>query len=185
VPVRVLVGGRSGEDSMTGHEARPSVGEVTLRDVTKGDLSVLFKHQLDPEANRMAAFPARSRDAFMVHRERILDDETVTTKTVLVDGKVAGSVVSFEQDGKLEVGYWLGRGYWDKGIATAALSAFVELVRVRPLYAHVAKHNVASIRVLEKCGFEISGEENGPSDVPGEEAEGLILALRAESGQAR
>src|SRR5918998_6187641 len=52
VPVRILVGGRSGEDSMTGHEARPSVGEVTLRDVTKGDLSVLFEHQLDPEANR-------------------------------------------------------------------------------------------------------------------------------------
>ncbi len=132
----------------------------------------------------MAAFPTGSREAFMMHWERILYDETVTTKAVLVDGKVAGSVVSFEQDGKPEVGYWregiLGQGYRHR-----RLSAFLELVRTRPLYAYVAKHNVASIRVLEKCGVEISGEENGPSDVPGEEAEGLTLALRAESGQAR
>ena len=63
----------------------------------------------------MAAFPTGSTEAFMMHWERILYDETVTTKTVLVDGKVAGSVVSFEQDGKPEVGYWregiLGQGH--------------------------------------------------------------------------
>ena len=156
-----------------------------LRDVTEGDLPVFFEHQLDPEANRMAAFPARDRSAFMAHWTRILGDETITKKTVLLDGQVAGSVVSFEQDGNLEVGYWIGRRYWGRGVATAALSAFLGLVRARPLYARVAKHNVASIRVLEKCGFEISGEESGPSDFPGEEVEGFILKLGAERGRAR
>ena len=72
---------------------------------------------------------------------------------------MAGNVVSWQQSGEQEVGYWLGREYWGKGIATRALSAFLDHFKTRPLYAHVAKHNRASIRVLEKCGFTITGEE--------------------------
>jgi RimJ/RimL family protein N-acetyltransferase len=40
-----------------------------------------------------------------------------------------------------------------RGIATEAISAFLLLEQTRPLYASVAKHNAASIRVLQKCGF--------------------------------
>jgi RimJ/RimL family protein N-acetyltransferase len=85
---------------------------------------------------------------------------------------VAGNVVSFEQDGEREVGYWIGREYWGKGVATEALSQFLDHVEVRrPLYAGVAKHNVASIRVLEKCGFTIVGKE---------EDEGYVMKLAAD-----
>ena len=170
---------------MTGHEAHLSTDDVSLRDVTNNDLPIFFEHQLDPEANRMAAFPARDRSAFMVHWTRILGDDTITKKTVLFAGQVAGNVVSFEQSGQREVGYWIGRRFWGKGVATAALSAFLTLVKTRPLHARVAKHNVASIRVLEKCGFEISGEDSGPSDVPGVEVEGFILVLGDEGDPAR
>src|SRR2546430_10865982 len=52
---------------------------------------------------------------------------------------------------------------WGKGIATRALSQFLGHVKDRPLYAVVAKHHVASIRVLEKCGFTIAGEGSEPS----------------------
>jgi RimJ/RimL family protein N-acetyltransferase len=162
---------------LTGYGTNPSTDHVSLRDVTEGDLRIFFEHQYDPEANRMAAFPARDRSAFLAHWTRILGDETITKKTVLFEGQVAGNVVSFEQNGQREVGYWIGRRFWGMGVATAALSAFLELVETRPLYARVAKHNVASIRVLEKCGFEISGEDSGPSDVPGVEVEGFILEL--------
>jgi RimJ/RimL family protein N-acetyltransferase len=106
-----------------------------------------------------------------------LGDETVTTKTILFDGHVAGNVVSWQQSGKREVGYWIGKEYWGKGIATTALSEFLSHVAARPLYAHVAKHNIASIRVLEKCGFTISGES-----APGEAVEELVLILRANEG---
>jgi RimJ/RimL family protein N-acetyltransferase len=51
------------------------------------------------------------------------------------------------------VGYWLGRSYWGRGIATRALALFLPLVPARPLYAHVASHNTGSMRVLVKCGF--------------------------------
>ena len=135
------------------------ISDVLLRDVTEGDLPIFFEQQLDPETTQIAAFPARDRDAFMAHWTKILGDETITKKTILFDRQVAGNIVSFEQFGEPLVGYWLGKKYWGKGVATQALSAFLDHVKARPLYARVAKHNIASIRVLEKCGFTICGEE--------------------------
>jgi RimJ/RimL family protein N-acetyltransferase len=82
---------------------------------------------------------------------------------------VAGNVVSFVRSGEREVGYWVGKEYWGKGVATQTLSVFLDDIETRPLYGHVARHNVASIRVLQKCGFRISGDE----------PEGLILKLEA------
>ncbi len=133
--------------------ANLSATDVRLRDVADGDLPVFFEHQLDAEAVRMAAFPARDRDAFMAHWRTILGDATVIAKTVAVDGDVAGNVVSFDQSGKRLVGYWIGREYWGHGVATRALAAFIDLVEARPLFARVADHNIGSLRVLEKCGF--------------------------------
>ncbi|HET7271550.1 MAG TPA: GNAT family N-acetyltransferase [Rubrobacter sp.] len=144
---------------MAGRSDGPLRDSVILRDVIESDLPVFFEHQLDPEATRMASFPARDRKAFMAHWTRILADETVFTKTILLDGHVAGNVVSFVQSGEREVGYWIGKEYWGKGVATQALSAFLDQIDTRPLYAHVARHNIGSIRVLEKCGFRISGGE--------------------------
>ena len=164
---------------MAGGASNPSTGDVQLRDVTEGDLLVFFEHQRDPQANRMAAFSARDRDAFMAHWTKILADETLDKKAILFDGHVAGNVVSWEQSGEREVGYWIGREYWGKGVATKALSEFLGHVRTRPLYAHVATHNVASIRVLEKCGFTISSEDSRPSDAGGDDVEELVLKLEA------
>jgi RimJ/RimL family protein N-acetyltransferase len=132
-------------------------GSVELRDVVESDLPIFYEHQLDPEANRMAAFVARDRDSFMAHWARILADDSLMAKTVLVDGEVAGNVVSFDMEGQRLVGYWIGKRYWGKGVATRALSTFLELETARPLHARVAASNVASIRVLEKCGFAVAG----------------------------
>jgi hypothetical protein len=73
----------------------------------------------------MAAFVSRDREAFTAHWARLLGDETVITKTIVFDGEVAGNVVSFEHAGRREVGYWIGRRSWGRGVATAALSAFL------------------------------------------------------------
>ena len=124
-----------------------------LRDVVESDLPVFFEHQRDPEAVRMADFPARDREAFDAHWERVLGDEKLLAKTIVFEGQVAGNIGSWEQDGRRLVGYWLGREFWGKGLATKALSDLVEELDSRPLYAYVAKTNAGSIRVLEKCGF--------------------------------
>jgi RimJ/RimL family protein N-acetyltransferase len=143
-------------------------GDVSLRDVHEGDLPIFFEHQLDPDATRMAAFPSRDRDTFMAHWAKIMAEETVMLRTILFDDKVAGNIVCWVQGGEHKVGYWIGREYWGKGIASAALAQFLGLVTTRPLVAHVAKHNIASVRVLQKCGFTIS-DENRPADAEGDE----------------
>lgn len=151
--------------------------EVTLREPVEADLPVFYEQQLDPVATEMAAFPPGAREPFMAHWKKIMADGTVRLRTILSDGRVAGNVVSFEQSGEREVGYWLGRDYWDKGIATAALLQFLEQETTRPLYAHVARHNVASRRVLEKCGFRLLREDNGLSLEPGIVLEEYVLVL--------
>jgi len=135
--------------------------EIELRDVVRSDLPILFQHQHDPLANQMAAFPAREWQAFLTHWEKIMDDDAILLQTILFEGQVAGNVVCFEFFGQREFGYWVGQEYWGKGIATRALAQFLSQVPFRPLFAHVARHNVASYRVLEKCGFHTAIEEQG------------------------
>lgn len=152
-------------------------GDIQLRDVQESDLVIFFEQQLDPEANQMAAFPPRDKDTFMAHWTRIMQNESIFLKTILFEGQVAGNLVSFVISGEREVGYWLGKEFWGKGIATRALTLFLEQIDERPLYAHVARHNIASQRVLEKCGFKLTGEENNFSVMQGRAVEGLILKL--------
>ena len=151
------------------------IEDVQLRDVIEDDLPIFFQQQLDPDATYMAAFPSRDRDAFMVHWKKILSDETLIKKTILFNGQVVGNIGSWQQSCKQEIGYWIGKEYWGKGIATKALSKFLVQIKVRPLYAYVAKHNIASIRVLEKCGFIIIDEQKEFSNIGEEKVEGFIL----------
>jgi RimJ/RimL family protein N-acetyltransferase len=87
-------------------------------------------------------------------------------------------MLCFERAGKREVGYWLGSAYWGRGIATAALAALLREVTGRPLYAYVARSNVGSIRVLEKCGFTRIGSERHVDEQMGEEIDEALLELR-------
>jgi len=153
--------------------------DVELRDVTLEDVEVFYEQQLDPEARRVAVFPLREHDAFVTHwRERILADDANLAWTIVADGEVAGNMVCFPREGKREVGYWLGQAYWGKGIATAALAALLRDVVERPLYARVAKTNVGSIRVLEKCGFTTIGSETHVDEAMGEGIDEALLELR-------
>ncbi len=154
------------------------MNEISLRDVRESDLPVFFEQQLDPDATRMASFPARSRDEFMAHWAKSLSDNTAILKTVVVNGDVAGNIVAWEQPGEPKVGYWLGKEYWGRGIASEALSQFLMHVTVRPLFARVAKQNIASIRVLQKCGFTMQGEDTFAA-VDGGVGEEFILAVGA------
>jgi RimJ/RimL family protein N-acetyltransferase len=152
-------------------------GDVLPRDVREDDLATFSEQQLDPVATAMADFLARERDAFMAHWRKILRDDTVTTRTVLYDGLVAGNVVSFVEGEQREVGYWFGRRFWSRGVATKALSAFLDLVTPRPLFAHVARHNAASLRVLEKCGFTVMGCDEARAGDGGEHIAEVSLRL--------
>jgi RimJ/RimL family protein N-acetyltransferase len=152
---------------------------VLLRNVLPSDLPIFFEHQLDPDAVAMAAFFSRDRDAFDAHWKKIQANPMCFTKTIVYGGEVAGNIASFEIEGQRCLGYWLGQAFWGKGIATQALTDFLKL-ESRPLHAHVAKTNIASIRVLEKCGFKRIGEDNTPLK-PGEAGVGEWIYERAQN----
>jgi len=149
--------------------------DVRLRAVVEEDLDVLYAHQLDPEATGMASFPARDEASFRAHWAKILADDGVVAKTILYGSDVAGNIVAWEEEsGRLLVGYWIGRDFWGKGIATAALSQLLAQLTRRPLHARVASGNVGSVRVLEKCGFKAVGSEVEVDETFGEIAETLF-----------
>ena len=95
---------------------------------------------------------AREREAFEAHWQRVLADDAVTKQTIVFEGSVAGNIVCFEQGDRRLVGYWVGRGVLGgRVVATGALAELLAQVTERPLHAFVARANVASIRVVEKC----------------------------------
>jgi len=147
---------------------------VILRDVLDSDLPILFEHQLDPEAVRMAAFPSRDHDAFMAHWAKIRRDPSNILRAIVFEEQVAGNIGSWLAAERRLMCYWIGREFWGRGIATKALAAFVAEVKIRPLHAFVAKHNAASIRVLEKCGL-VPSLEGHDSSIPGDDGIEEIL----------
>jgi RimJ/RimL family protein N-acetyltransferase len=156
-------------------------GGITLRDVVEADLPILFEQQLDEAFNYMAAFVSENpadREAFMAHWQQILDNKDNINKAILLDGQVVGSMMCFEMFGKRSVGYGVDRAYWGRGIATQALRTFLSLVTERPLYARVVKDNTGSVRVLQKCGFMIVGEDKGFANARGQEVEEYIFELK-------
>ncbi|MGB7339283.1 MAG: GNAT family N-acetyltransferase [Phototrophicaceae bacterium] len=153
---------------------------IKLRDLVDDDLLLFFTHQQNESAQHMAAFISKNPDdkaAFMAHWSSIRANDTIIIKTILFDERVVGHVLSFIMDDQREISYWIDSSYWGKGIATAALSAYLEIVADRPLMGRVAKDNIASKRVLEKCGFTVIGVGKGFANARNAEIEEYILEL--------
>lgn len=141
------------------HAQDSTLAKILLRPVVASDLPILFQQQLETEAVALSAYPSKDRGEFMRHWEGILKNKNVTARSILYKEKVAGHVISWKE-GKFEqrIGYWIGKEFWRRGIASAAVTEFLLLVKVRPLFAEVANHNLASKRVLEKNGFTLHDE---------------------------
>jgi RimJ/RimL family protein N-acetyltransferase len=162
---------------MTGfHDVSPA---VRLRGVEDRDLDVLFDQQADPQAAEMAAFPVRDKDQFAVHWAKVRADDANVVRSIVVDDMVAGHIGSWQDRGQQLLGYWVGREWWGRGVATQALALLMDEVPIRPLYAHVAVHNVGSIRVLDKCGFRRDRAQEAKTVAPDDGIKELIFVLDA------
>jgi len=141
-------------------------------------------------------FPYTQADAegWITHCET--EPGTQTQFAIEVDSKVVGGV-GLESLGDVnrigaEIGYWIGEPYWGRGIATAALveasrRAFKEFPFER-LQAMVYEWNPASMRVLEKAGYQFEGRLRRSIVKDGQVIDSLIYArlrgseLRRRSG---
>jgi RimJ/RimL family protein N-acetyltransferase len=89
--------------------------------------------------------------------------------------EILGHAAVFGPAEEREVTYWIGREHWGRGATSAALRELLSIAPERPLYARAAADNGGSIRVLEKCGFVVTGEERGFANARGEEIDELVL----------
>lgn len=138
---------------------------VRLRPATPADLSTLFGFQSDPESNDMAGTKPRTWEVFNELWHRIFTDPAVNPRVIEIDGdhgpEIVGSVSRFQAEGNNCVGYWIGRRYWGKGIASRALALFLIEDTTRPLHATAASANAPSRHILEKSGFRFLGTRMG------------------------
>ena len=163
-----------------------SLGRITLREVESSDLDAFYRHQLDPEAIRMAAFVGANREdrtVFNAHWNKILTSPQNSNRTIVAGEQVAGYIAWYPQGEHLEVTYWLGSEYWGRGLATEALKQMLQMVPARPIIARAATDNHGSLRVLQKCGFKIIGTDKCFANGRGVETEEYLLRLDDDQTQ--
>lgn len=146
---------------MSASPQSPTPLSITLREVTAADIAILYQHQLDPEGNEMAGTKPRPEEAFHAHWTRVRADPNIVARVIERDGVVVGGISCFVLDGAHHVGYWIARDLWGKGIASAALAMLLKQVGTRPLHATTNRSNAPSMRILEKCGFRLTGFSQG------------------------
>lgn len=123
-----------------------------------------------------------------------LTEDPVRNFAILVDDVVVGgvglNVLDEVEAGTAEIGYWLGRRHWGKGIATAALTALTGYAfatfDLRRIHAAVYSWNPASARVLEKAGYVLEGRLREAVVKRGRVGDVLVYArLRSETISGR
>lgn len=130
-------------------------------------------HPLDAEQARQWLLPARGEQRFAIEE----------------GGQLVGGAGYFERTGRTaEVGFWLGRAFWGRGLATEAVAAvirhaFTEGGFDRLTSSHFVD-NPASARVLAKLGFEASGRCPIRSEARGEDVEAVTYVLTRERAKA-
>ena len=151
-----------------------------LRDLEDVELDQLFDWERDRAAVEMAAFTRADpsdRDAFDAHYERIRNDPSVILRAIDDGNGPVGTIGGFTVDGDREVTYCIAPVRWGEGLASGALSAFLDVEVTRPLLARVAAHNLGSARVLDRAGFVEIGSEASYADGLGRDVVERIYRL--------
>lgn len=148
-----------------------------LRQVKPEDLKSFYEFQIDPEANALAFTHPRPEPVFRKHWEEALKDTRVFVRAIEQGEDLVGCISCFESDGQDSIGYWIGKQFWGQGIASESLKLLLQEVLIRPLQARVAVSNVASLRVLQKSGFEEVGREWSAATERFVECEEVVLQL--------
>lgn len=142
--------------------------DYSLRTLVPEDAPALARHADDPliSAHMRDRFPHPYEEAHAVAFIEILGAGGGEQAWAIDHlGEAVGVVgVMPGQDvytGSWEIGYWLGRAHWGRGVATAAVAAVTvhafEILGARRVWAGVFAGNPASERVLSKAGYELEG----------------------------
>ncbi|MFD7558104.1 GNAT family N-acetyltransferase [Streptomyces sp. NPDC059835] len=153
---------------------------IELRETRDGDLDVFWEQLTDPGLRytpERAGASSYDREHFDTHWAGIRRDPAVTLRTVVADGAVVGYAAVFGQPGGRQVTHVIGVEHRGRGIASRAVAELVRLEGTRPLYAGAVADSAASVRVLVKCGFTVTGRTREFVRSRGEEVDVLLLTL--------
>jgi [ribosomal protein S5]-alanine N-acetyltransferase len=163
---------------------------VVLRWISEDDIDSLYEIFSDPQVMRYwSTVPLASREAAAeLQREIAAGNETETMfkwGVALRDSDIViGTATLFNlslDNGRAELGYAMARAHWGKGYMNEALQALVsyafEVMELRRLEADVDPRNAASIRTLERLGFQREGFLRERWHVNGEIQDALFYGL--------
>ena len=145
---------------------------LLLRPWLESDAGTLFKYASDPEVGPRAGWPPHKsveesldiiRNVFSAGGMWAVVWKETGEAIGCVGYLTASSSNLHIAEDECEVGYWIARPYWGKGICTEALQLVIDHCfnekGFTTLLGDYFPSNPASGRVLEKCGFTDTGEE--------------------------
>lgn len=156
---------------------------IKLRPTKIADLEILFEFQTDKVGGYLAAFMPKNptdKTAYITKFTKLLSDQTVNNQTITVDNIIVGSIAKFVINDAAEITYWIDRKFWGRGIASIALTNFLDIETTRPIFGRVAFDNFGSQKVLEKCGFVKIGSDKGFANARQTEIEEFIYKLDSQ-----
>lgn len=142
---------------------------MELRPWRLSDAESLARYANDPDVSAnlrdMFPYPYALSDAEAYIRDCIAKEKTQLCRAIVIDGAAAGSVGVFPQTDICrrtgELGDWLAKPFWGRGIMTAAVAEICreafrrfDIVRIE---ANIFARNIGSRRVVEKNGFALEG----------------------------
>ncbi len=154
------------------------------------DLECLMRHANDPDiaANMTDTFPypysMAAGEAFL---QRVSGDQPAKVLAIEIEGEACGSIGIFPQQDifrqNAELGYWLARKHWGKGIMTEAVKRIVDygfdnFEEIQRIFARPFGSNIASQHVLDKAGFLLEAKFKGTILKNGKVEDELVYAIR-------
>jgi RimJ/RimL family protein N-acetyltransferase len=141
-----------------------------LRSIQKGDEFDIAKNIDDRIISRNTAtipYPYKLKDAkdwigkYLKNRQKKNPKEI--SFAIIIDGEIVGSIGihNIEKKHKGEIGYWLARKHWGKGIMPEAVEIVTDYgfkkLKLKRICGYVYSFNLPSMKVLEKNGYKSEG----------------------------
>lgn len=148
-----------------------NIMNIRLRKLTPKDAHDIYENVNDPDVSRWTAlipypYPKSLATKFIrSSRYQIKNNKALIIGIESIGNKKIVGVISLTRINKThkraEIGYWLGKKYWGKGIMTQAVEEILHMafkkMKLHRVYAKVFEENIASRKTLEKCGFQYEG----------------------------
>lgn len=146
--------------------------DLFLSTITAEDIPFYIKYLNDPDIHATTLripFPYTEEDARkfieMVQLQEMVSKRQMHWAIRSEKGELVGGIALHGKYPELphrdEVGYWVAKPYWGKGVMTRVLKGFCEFIHkeydISRIEAPIFANNIASCRVAEKCGFELEG----------------------------